>query len=104
MPASEWLLIVDVEVEPEVENEWNRWYDQVHLPEILGCPGFVQGARYAYETGESVRRYVTIYDITGPDAVAGDEFTSRRGWDGFSDSVRFTSRLYKRRTVQESKS
>ena len=33
------LLIVVAEVDAEVEAEWNRWYDEVHLPDALRCPG-----------------------------------------------------------------
>lgn len=40
------LLIVTVEVDPEVEAEWNRWYDTVHLPDALKCPGVRRGRRY----------------------------------------------------------
>ena len=40
------LLIVTVEVDPAVEAEWNRWYDTVHLPDALRCPGVRRGRRY----------------------------------------------------------
>ena len=38
--------VVRAEVYEDVEAEWNRWYDAVHLPEILACPGFRAGRRY----------------------------------------------------------
>ena len=41
----ECLLIVTVEVDPSIEAEWNRWYDTVHLPDALACPGFRRGRR-----------------------------------------------------------
>jgi hypothetical protein len=28
------------------EDEFNRWYDDTHLPEMLQVPGFVAGRRY----------------------------------------------------------
>ena len=40
------LLIVTAEVDPAVEAEWNRWYDTVHLPDALSCPGVRRGRRY----------------------------------------------------------
>ena len=40
------LLIVTAEVDAEVEAEWNRWYDAVHLPDALACPGVKSGRRY----------------------------------------------------------
>ena len=42
----ECLLIVTAEVDPAVETDWNRWYDEVHLPDALACPGVLQGRRY----------------------------------------------------------
>ena len=29
------LMVVTAEVDPEVEADWNRWYDEVHLPDAL---------------------------------------------------------------------
>jgi hypothetical protein len=91
LPA--WILIVDAEVDPEVDEEWNRWYDDVHLPEISASPGFRDAARYV-TVADGERHYVTIYALDGPDATATAEFARRRGWGSFSDSVRATVRLF----------
>ena len=40
------LLIVTAEVDAAIEAEWNRWYDTVHLPDALKCPGVLRGRRY----------------------------------------------------------
>ena len=42
----ECLLIVIAEVDTAIEGEWNRWYDTVHLPDTLRCPGVRRGRRY----------------------------------------------------------
>src|SRR5262245_20039592 len=47
----ECLLIVTAEVDATVEADWNRWYDTVHLPDALKCPGVLRGRRYV-ATGE----------------------------------------------------
>ncbi len=39
----ECLLIVIAEVDAAIEGEWNRWYDTVHLPDALRCPGVRRG-------------------------------------------------------------
>lgn len=44
------------------EDEFNRWYDEVHLPEILAVPGFVSGRRYR-ATAESEYPYLAVYEI-----------------------------------------
>ena len=40
------LLMVWADVPAEKEDEFNRWYDEEHLPERMAIPGFLGGARY----------------------------------------------------------
>ena len=40
------LLIVEAEIDATVEDAWNTWYDKVHLPDALACPGVLAGRRY----------------------------------------------------------
>jgi hypothetical protein len=93
------LLIVTAEVAPEVEAEWNRWYDDVHLPDALRCPGVKRGQRYVSvgEVSETVegkttrtktRIYTTVYELESPDAIATPEFQAMRGWYQFAPHVR----------------
>ena len=93
------LLIVTAEVDPGVEAEWNRWYDTVHLPDALKCPGVRSGRRYVSSgeipttTGGKTERaaqriYTTIYELDGPEATATPEFQAMRGWYQFAPHVR----------------
>jgi hypothetical protein len=93
------LLIVTIEVDPSVEAAWNRWYDTVHLPDALRCPGVRRGRRYvsAGQISESLsgrierstkRIYTTIYELDGPEATATPEFQAMRGWHEFAPHVR----------------
>jgi hypothetical protein len=93
------LLIVTAEVEPAVEAEWNRWYDTVHLPDALKCPGVRSGRRYVSsgEISETAggrtervarRIYTTIYELDGPGATTTPEFQAMRGWYQFAPHVR----------------
>jgi len=93
------LLIVTVEVDPAVEAEWNRWYDTVHLPDALKCPGVRRGRRYvshgevsettAGRTERAARRiYTTIYELDSPAATTTPEFQAMRGWYHFAPRVR----------------
>src|SRR5206468_5150693 len=95
----ECLLIVIAEVDAAIEGEWNRWYDTVHLPDALRCPGVRRGRRYvsagemsetaAGKTERTARRiYTTIYELDGPDAIATPEFRAMRGWYQFAPHVR----------------
>jgi hypothetical protein len=93
------LLVVTVEVDAAVEADWNAWYDTVHLPDALKCPGVLRGRRYvssgeisessAGKTERSARRiYTTIYELESPGAVATPEFRAMRGWYQFAPHVR----------------
>lgn len=98
------LLIVTAEVDAEVEADWNRWYDEVHLPDALACPGVLSGHRYVTarplaesDRGErrrrDVRLYTTVYELASPEAVDTPEFAAMRGWAEFSPRVRSETRV-----------
>lgn len=91
----DWLLVVDVTVEPDVEDDWNRWYDTQHLPAVAACPGFTSAQRYVSEHGGG-RRYQTIYAIDSPAALETPEFTAARGWYQFAPYVQASVRTYRR--------
>jgi hypothetical protein len=93
---SEWLYQVEVDrIDPEVEDEWNRWYDTVHVPEMTTCPGWLSGTRYVTEEN-GVRRYVCLYELDGPEALQSKEFQSLRGWGKFQPHVHHVARLWQR--------
>ncbi len=56
---------------PGREAEYNDWYDNVHLGEVLALPGFVAAQRFARAgepvAGELEHRYLAIYEIEGDD-------------------------------------
>ena len=92
------LLIVTAEVDAEVEADWNRWYDDIHLPDALACPGVLAGRRYLSsgqisesDRGQSrrtpTRLYTTVYELDSPAAVETKEFAAMRGWGKFSPHV-----------------
>jgi hypothetical protein len=59
--------ILYVETRPVSEDrldEYNKWYDEVHIPEILALDGFVSARRFA-PSGDGP--YVAIYEIDADD-------------------------------------
>ena len=62
------ILVVMMEVAPEHEEEFNRWYNDEHLPERLEIPGYVSARRFKLEEGE------------GPDGPAPTQW--RQGPEG----------------------
>ena len=92
------LLIVTAEIDPEVEAEWTKWYDTVHLPDALACPGVLRGRRYVTASNvtqmdrgnrsASARKiYTTVYELSGPEAVNTKEFQAMRGWYQFAPRI-----------------
>ncbi|MDP6342521.1 MAG: hypothetical protein QF578_24250 [Alphaproteobacteria bacterium] len=101
------LLIVTAEIDPAEEEAWNTWYDEVHLPDALACPGVNAGVRYVSvgdtwvtEVGvgsaSPARCYTTIYELDGPEALETPEFKAMRGWDRFAGKIASTTRVFQR--------
>ena len=90
------LLVVEAVVDPSVEDEWNRWYNEVHLPEITDCPGFIRSARYRSVEQDGKVRYLALYALDNLEALNSPEFADRRGWGPFADKVDASVRAYRR--------
>jgi len=55
------LLMVWTDIDAQFETEFNRWYDEEHLPRMLQISGFLSAGRY-----EAVRggpKYLAIYEL-----------------------------------------
>src|SRR5215510_12982945 len=60
------LLMVYCDVAAEHEDEFNRWYNEEHIPERLAIPGVLNAARYqAVEGGPT---YLACYELESADA------------------------------------
>lgn len=69
------LLGVWCDCAPEAEAEWNRWYDNEHVPERAGISGFRNGRRYRAVSGRP--RYLALYDLDSPSAMGADAYRAR---------------------------
>jgi hypothetical protein len=54
------FLIVRTDVAPEMEDEFNRWYDEEHIPRLLRVPG-VLWAKRGMNTGAG-QKYIAVYE------------------------------------------
>ncbi|MFC0407035.1 hypothetical protein [Roseomonas elaeocarpi] len=86
MTGTPWLHIVRVNVAPEIEAEFNRWYEEKHIPDLLGCPGWLSARRYLSEDGGP--RHVAVYEISGPEAYASPEFAAVQGFGPLTPHIR----------------
>lgn len=76
-PMKKGLLLVMLEVEPEYEEEFNRWYREEHFPERMGCPGFLSGRRFlALEGGP---KYLALYDLETPQVLESADYKAIEG-------------------------
>src|SRR5262245_43201792 len=62
------LYVETYPASPERTDEYNAWYNDVHLPEICAIEGFVAAQRYAPVDGNGP--YVAVYDLEGDDLQA----------------------------------
>lgn len=60
------LLMVYSDVAAEHDEEYNRWYNEEHIPERLSIPGVLNAARYRAVAGGP--EYLACYELASPDA------------------------------------
>jgi hypothetical protein len=70
--VAEYRFIVFTDPVEGQEVEYNRWYDERHVPDVLSVPGFVSAQRFRANAvrGAPPRGYVTIYEIETGDIEA----------------------------------
>jgi hypothetical protein len=39
------ILIIRTDVDPDIEEEFNRWYNEEHIPNLLDVPGVLSASR-----------------------------------------------------------
>ena len=64
------LLMVYTDVPADVEEEFNRWYDEEHIPERLAIPGVLNAARYMALQGGP--KHLACYELSEPEAWHSD--------------------------------
>jgi|SRR5271155_2813879 len=68
---ADYVYIVHMDIPPEFEAEFNRIYDEDHIPIILKVPGVRSCVRYVLDHGSVANfpRYMAMYEIDSPDVV-----------------------------------
>lgn len=86
-PYREWVNVITVDIENDYAEVFDRWYNDVHVPEILRCPGWIANRRYECVDGEP--RFMAIYDLEDPDRPFNTlEWEAAVGWDEHVDHIR----------------
>jgi hypothetical protein len=92
---------LDFEGTGEEEEEFNRWYSEIHFPEVMESPGFYRGWRFRreaseHELGPSGPTYLAYYEVESAEAFAAAR-DGKRPWDGiWHEHVRDWRRGYHR--------
>ena len=64
-----WVYLVHTNcLDPSREKEFNEWYDETHLPDILETPGFTRATRYENrEPAEGQGKFLALYEVETED-------------------------------------
>jgi len=65
------LLLTLTEPPPAMEEEFNAWYDEEHLPERLAIPGFRSARRWVSE-----RTYLATYELDSAAVLTSRQYLS----------------------------
>ena len=69
-------MMVFVDIDTEHDADFNAWYNQEHVPDLLSLPGFLSGARY--EAAKAGPRYLACYELETAEAVKTPEYQEFR--------------------------
>jgi hypothetical protein len=94
----QYRLLVYTNARDGCDDEFNRWYDDIHLGEVVALPGFTGAERCAIRSkpGEPApaHRYLAVYEIETDDideTMAGLMSHGAKGGFRLSDSLDRTS-------------
>jgi hypothetical protein len=94
------LLLNAMSIAPELETEFNEWYDTEHIPALAAVPGVLCARRFR---GSGTRNYVALYHLATPDVVESDAWKKARQSDWtsrlaphFREHLRLVLRRYAR--------
>lgn len=76
MPG-ELIRVTWADVAPEHHEDFERWYGEQHVPDLLACPGWHSVTRYRGIEGQP--EFLAIYEI-GEEAFETPEFKAVAGF------------------------
>lgn len=79
------IYVAQLDIPAEHEEEFNRLYDEEHVPNLLAVPGVSGGQRYklAASDTDGMPRYLAIYELDSPDIPESDAWkkaATTEGW------------------------
>lgn len=68
------MLSVRIDIPSEVEDEFNRWYNEEHLPQLSAVPGVVCARRYRSASGTGAA-YLALYEMEHEHVMGTDAWS-----------------------------
>ena len=100
-PEAGGLLLNAMNIAPELEDQFNEWYDKEHIPALAAVPGVLSARRFRGSSGN--RKYVALYHLATPAVQESAEWKAARQSDWtsrlqphFRDHLRLVCRRYVR--------
>ncbi len=70
-PEAKGIFIAITEcADPSREDDYNRWYNEEHLPTYIGLGPFFKGTRWVNTDPASPYKYLALYETTWDDPLA----------------------------------
>ena len=67
---AKYMLVVPSDPHPGQDDDYNRWYDEVHLGDLLKIPGVKSGRRFVADPvspNQGETNYLALYEIETDD-------------------------------------
>lgn len=71
------LLLTMTEPPAAMDEEFNAWYHDEHLPERLAITGFRSARRWVADLAPGEGRYLATYELDSPQVLASAEYLAR---------------------------
>ena len=71
------LLLTMTEPPAAMDEEFNAWYDDEHLPERLAITGFRSARRWVADVAAGEGRYLATYELESPQVLTSAEYLAR---------------------------
>jgi hypothetical protein len=82
---AKYVMVVQSKAVEGCEDDYNHWYDTVHLDEICAIPGVISGRRFEFDSslmGAPGQPHLAVYEIDTNDIAALAAELTRRSMDG----------------------
>ena len=85
-----YVYVVQMDIPQHLEAEFNRIYDEDHVPTILKVPGVRSCTRYRLEhsTVPGMQQYLTIYELDSPEIMKSAAWEEAGAYGDWASKIR----------------